>query len=123
LTYPTQVTITHETAWYIRESDGTIDFNKLMHGFQDFFRKHSETWRNGFQYREAAVQLLLQAFLQRIVNNGGYIFREYGLEKKRTDLLIIWHKGKQKQEVLIELKIRRSTTQKTIQKGIRRVGL
>jgi len=93
------------------ESDGTIDFNKLIHGFQDFFRKHSETWRNGSQYREAVVQLLLQAFLQHIVNNGGYIFRGYGLGKKRTDLLVICHKGKQQQEVVIELKIRRSTTQ------------
>jgi hypothetical protein len=118
LTFSTQVTISQETSWYIRESDGTIDFNKLMHAFQDFFRKHSEKWQDGFQYREASVQLLLQAFLQRIINNGGYIFREYGLGKKRTDLLIIWHKGKQKQEVVVELKIRRSNTQKTIQKGV-----
>jgi type II secretory pathway predicted ATPase ExeA len=118
LTFSTQVTISHETSWYIRETDGTIDFNKLMRAFQDFFRKHSEKWCNGFQYREAAVQLLLQAFLQRIVNNGGYIFREYGLGRQRTDLLIIWHKGKQKQEVVIELKIRRGNTQKTIKKGV-----
>jgi hypothetical protein len=118
LTFSTQVTISHETSWYIRETDGTIDFNKLLRAFQDFFRKHSEKWRNGFQYHEAAVQLLLQAFLQRIVNNGGYIFREYGLGRKRTDLLIIWHKGKQKQEVVIELKIRRANTQKTIKKGV-----
>jgi hypothetical protein len=118
LTFSTQVTISHETSWYIRETDGTIDFNKLMCAFQDFFRKHSEKWRNGFQYREAAVQLLLQAFLQRIVNNGGYIFREYGLGRQRTDLLIIWHKGKRKQEVVIELKIRRGNTQKTIKKGV-----
>jgi len=34
------------------------------------------------------MQLLLQAFLQRIVNSGGYLFREYGLGRKRTDLLI-----------------------------------
>jgi hypothetical protein len=118
LTFSTQVTISQETSWYIRESDGTIDFNKLMHAFQDFFRKHSEKWQDGFQYREASVQLLIQAFLQRIINNGGYIFREYGLGRKRTDLLIIWHKGKQKQEVVVELKIRRSNTQKTIQKGV-----
>jgi hypothetical protein len=119
LTFSTQVTISEETSWYIREHDGTIDFNKLMVSFQDFFRKHSEKWRNGFQYQESAVQLLIQAFLQRIVNNGGYIFREYGLGRKRTDLLIVWHKGSQKQEVVVELKIRRGNTQKTIQKGVK----
>lgn len=33
----------------------------------------------------------MQAFLQRIVNSGGWIEREYGLGKMRTDLLVIWN--------------------------------
>ena len=53
-----------------------------------FFREHSEHWIKRFAYREAGPQLLLQAFLQRIVNSGGRIEREYGLGKMRTDLLI-----------------------------------
>lgn len=40
--------------------------------------------------KEAGPQLLLQAFLQRIVNGGGRIEREYGLGRMRTDLLILW---------------------------------
>ena len=32
--------------------------------------------------------MLLQAFLQRVVNSGGRIEREYGLGRGRTDLLI-----------------------------------
>ncbi len=43
-----------------------------------------------FQYKEAGPQLLLQAFLQRIVNSGGRIEREYGLGRGRTDLLVVW---------------------------------
>lgn len=38
-----------------------------------------------FQYREAGPQLLLPAFLQRVVNSGGRIEREYGLGRGRTD--------------------------------------
>ncbi|MEZ5578228.1 MAG: hypothetical protein R3F36_01280 [Candidatus Competibacteraceae bacterium] len=34
--------------------------------------------------------MLLQAFLQRIVNGGGRIEREYGLGRMRTDLLVMW---------------------------------
>ncbi|MCG5500805.1 hypothetical protein [Ectothiorhodospira lacustris] len=37
---------------------------------------------------EASPQLLMQAFLQRFVNGGGRITREYGLGRKRTDLFI-----------------------------------
>jgi len=33
---------------------------------------------------------LMQSFLQRIVNSGGRIDREYGLGRRRTDLLVQW---------------------------------
>ena len=36
---------------------------------------------------------MLQAFLQRVVNAGGRIEREYGLGRMRTDLLILWPRG------------------------------
>ena len=39
------------------------------------------------------VPRLLQAYLQRIVNGGGRIEREYGLGYGRTDLLIVWPFG------------------------------
>ena len=50
----------------------------LLADFQAFFREHSEHWQGRFAYAEAGPQLLLQAFLQRIVNGGGRIEREYG---------------------------------------------
>ena len=79
----------HETEWYVQQS-GDLDMNGLLEGFQGFFREHSEHWIERFQYKEAGPQLLLQAFLQRIVNGGGRIEREYALGRRRTDLLIVW---------------------------------
>ncbi len=65
------------------------------------------------------ISLLLQAFLQRIVNGGGRIEREYGLGHKRTDLLIIWNHGEgQIQKVVLELKIRYAELEKTISEGL-----
>ena len=69
---------------------GGLNVAKLLAAFQEFFREHSEHWVQRFQYREAGPQLLLQAFLQRIVNRGGLIHREYGLGRMRTDLLLVW---------------------------------
>jgi hypothetical protein len=91
LTFITQLNFesTVEPAWYIRP-DGRLDLPKLLTAFQQFFREHSEHWVERFQYQEAGPQLLLQAFLQRIVNAGGRIEREYGLGRLRTDLLVIW---------------------------------
>ena len=57
------------------------------------YNQHIQETGQGFTdeaLKEAGPQLLLQAFLQRIINSGGRIECEYGLGKKRTDLLIIW---------------------------------
>jgi len=87
-----QMGIFQETAWYIRP-DGRLDLPKLLAAFQQFFREHSDSWIQRFDYQEAGPQLLLQAFLQRIVNGGGRVEREYGLGRKRTDLLVLWPVG------------------------------
>ena len=73
-----------------RDADGGLDLAALMVRFQQFFRQHSEHWSQRFGYREAGPQLILQAFLQRVVNSGGSIERESGLGRGRTDLLIVW---------------------------------
>ena len=37
--------------------------------------------------------MLLQAFLQRVVNGGGRVEREYALGRGRTDPLLFWPQG------------------------------
>jgi len=118
LTYSTQLTITHQPTWYIQK-DGQINISKLLTAFQQFFREHSEHWIERFDYKEAGPQLLLQAFLQRIVNSGGRVEREYGLGRKRTDLLIIWNYHDKIQRVVLELKILRSSLKKTMTEGLK----
>ena len=93
LMYAREAEIAHETEWYVK-ADGDLDMEGLLAAFQRFFREHSEHWIERFQYREAGPQLLLQAFLQRIVNGGGWIEREYALGSRRTDLLIVWPPGR-----------------------------
>ncbi len=92
LTWVVQEEFDQETAWYV-DTDGGLNVRALLAAFQTFFREHSEHWSKRFQYQEAWPQLLLQAFLQRVVNSGGRIEREYGLGRGRTDLLIVWPRG------------------------------
>jgi hypothetical protein len=117
LTYSTEMMTAQESAWYIR-TDGTLDMGKLLTAFQEFFREHSEHWVERFQYKEAGPQLLLQAFLHRIVNGGGRIEREYGLGRLRTDLLILWFHAGGVQKVVIELKLLRKSLEQTITAGV-----
>ncbi|MEM8526110.1 MAG: AAA-like domain-containing protein [Bacteroidota bacterium] len=118
LTWNIQTGLTTKRLWYINE-DGSLNMHKLLTAFQDFFRKHSEHWVERFEYKEAGPQLLLQAFLQRIVNGGGRIEREYGFGRGRTDLFIEFFYGDdQVQSIVLELKLFYSNLEKTIEKGI-----
>ncbi len=108
---------TQRQEWYIAP-DGRLDFPKLLTAFQQFFREHSEHWVERFDYKEAGPQLLLQAFLQRIVNGGGRVEREYGLGRKRTDILITWPTANGVQRVVLELKLVRGALETVLQEGL-----
>ena len=91
LGHATQVAMPQQTAWFV-DASGDLDVDKLLEAFQVFFRENSEHWLGRFDYHEAGPQLILQAYLQRIVNGGGRIHREYGLGRGATDILILWPK-------------------------------
>ena len=109
--------MSEKTQWYVT-AEGQLGMNKLLSAFQEFFREHSEHWVERFQYKEAGPQLLLQAFLQRIVNGGGRIEREYGLGRLRTDLLVIWPHATGVQRAVIELKVLHKSLEQTLQTGL-----
>ena len=122
LTYTTQeMMILHDPVWYVSDA-GSLRVSELLAAFQEFFREHSEHWIQRFEYQEAGAQLLLQAFLQRIVNGGGRLEREYGLGRMRTDLLIVWpllgDPGKA-QKAVIECKILHGSLESALGKGLR----
>ncbi|MDM8557812.1 AAA-like domain-containing protein [Candidatus Parabeggiatoa sp. HSG14] len=83
-------------------TNGKLDMKQLLSDFQQFWRENSEIWVNRYQYREAAPHLVMQAFLQRIVNSGGRISREIASGKRRLDLCVHY----QENRYPIELKLR-----------------
>ena len=87
--------------WFIK-SDGKLDMPALLVEFQDFYREHSESWLDKFSFHESGKQLLLMAFLQRIVNGGGKTTREMAVGRGRTDLVIEYEGD----TFVLELKIR-----------------
>jgi len=86
-------------------ADGALDMAKLMAEWQMFWREDGHLAADGFRYREAGPHLMLMAFLQRIVNGGGRIEREYGLGRGALDLLI----ESRVHRYAIEVKLRRDT--------------
>jgi hypothetical protein len=75
-----------EFVW--KHPDGTLDMDALLKEFQKFWKRHSDTWETKADYTEAFPHLLLMAFLQRILNGGGRITREYAAGRGRMDLFV-----------------------------------
>jgi hypothetical protein len=71
-------------------SEGRLDFGRLLTEFLEFWRGQGEILTRGQSYSEAACQLVFMAWLQRVVNGGGLIDREYAVGRGRIDLLVRW---------------------------------
>ncbi|GHT10604.1 hypothetical protein AGMMS49532_10570 [Endomicrobiia bacterium] len=87
MTFSTQAAI-QKPEWEWKKPDGSLDMDRLLKEFQKFWRKHSEVWETQSNYHEAFPHLLLMAFLQRVLNGGGKIEREYAAGRGRMDLAV-----------------------------------
>ena len=115
ITYSPQLAIP-EPEWQWKKPDGSLDMDRLMKEFQVFWQENSETWEEKSSYTEAFPHLLLMAFLQRVLNGGGRIEREYAAGRGRMDLFIEYNKVK----YIIEIKLIR---EKQSPEAIRSKGL
>jgi hypothetical protein len=111
LTQRVQESVTDQPRDFVLPDD-RLDMRKILDGFAAFWKAFGASMAQGENYHEAAAQLVFQAYLQRIVNGGGWVDREYGLGTGKIDLLIrkpyTDADGKPAvQREVIELKIRR----------------
>ena len=123
LTWLAQDDLLHDPAWYV-DGSGALQLGKLLEAFQEFYRENSEHWVERYGFREAGPQLLLQAFLQRVVNSGGRIEREYALGSGRTNLLIEWPQGERVRKYVVECKVRhdRWGLERTVADGVQQTA-
>jgi len=85
--------------------DGRLDFAKVLKAFAEIWPEHEE-FLGGIDYPEVAMQVMFMMYLQRIVNGGGFVDREYGVGRGRIDLLVRKPYGDHElQREAIELKV------------------
>jgi hypothetical protein len=73
-------------------------------------------WTERFEYKEAAPHLILMGFLQRVVNGGAKIDREFATGTRRVDICV-HYAGKR---YPLELKLVRGP--KTREEGLHQLG-
>ena len=117
LSWTTQVSMHQDSAWYVGE-DGRLDMGRLLAAFTRFWMEHAEALLQHQPYPEAAPHLVLLAFLQRVVNGGGHIDREYAVGMGRMDLLIRWPTPAGEQREALEIKVWRDRRRDPLPSGL-----
>ena len=102
-------------------ADGRLLWNALLDGFMAYWKANAEWMLKRQPYSEAASQLVLSAWLHRIVNGSAEIEarpagvaaidREYAVGSGRVDLLVRWplpaNAGGGVERFAAEIKVRR----------------
>ncbi len=108
------------------QPDGRLDVRQMASAFVDFWREHGDVLIGGLPYAEVAPQLVLMAFLQRVVNGGGFVDREYGVGRGRIDVLVRWpFRGpggdRAWQRVAVEMKVWRDKRGDPLGEGLKQL--
>ncbi|MDR1298599.1 MAG: hypothetical protein LBO05_14845 [Deltaproteobacteria bacterium] len=92
-------------------SDGKVLFmSNLLKEFQKFWRHDSRSFPfrfkdfAAFKYDEATYTFMLLAYMQRVVNNGGKVFRQFAEDRGAIDIVALY----KDHEYLVEVKLKKS---------------
>lgn len=102
--------------------DGRLRFDLLLDDFRAFWCENAEPYLAQAPYSEAAAQLVFMAFLQKVVNGGGFIDREYAVGSGRIDLCIRWPHSGGAERWAVELKIWREGRPDPLDQGLKQLA-
>ena len=102
--------------------DGRLRFDLLLADFRAFWCENAEPYLAQAPYSEAAAQLVFMAFLQKVVNGGGFIDREYAVGSGRIDLCIRWPHAGGAERWAVELKVWRDGRPDPLPQGLKQLG-
>ena len=104
LTHIDQVSLGEDPTWYVTP-DGLLNVPKLLKEFVEFYKEHHDMITRRKTYSEAAHHLIFMSWLQRIVNGGGTVQREYATGLGRMDLCVTFGPKEKAQRYAFELKL------------------
>jgi hypothetical protein len=118
LTHDLQRAVTPER-WPWTKVDGRLDFPALLEAFRQWWRENADVLRVP-EYPEAVPHLALCAFLQRVVNGGGRIHREFAAGRGAMDLLVLH--GPDRFAVEVKRVRSRDALERVMEAGVAQLG-
>lgn len=117
--------IAAEPASFVTD-DGRLNLHLMLEKFRQWWIENDEILSVDSGYHEVAAQLILMAFLQRVVNGGGFIDREFHVGHRRVDILVRWPHtdadgNRRLQREALELKVRRPGRPDPLEEGLSQI--
>jgi hypothetical protein len=100
-----------------RKSDGSIDLERLRLAFLDFWSVHGRALDPLVARREVVPHVVMTAFLDRVVNGGGRVDREFDVGRGKLDVLVRHRELK----LPIEIKVRTGKSGDPVPKGLQQL--
>ena len=120
LSYDVQASVPNPS-WPWRTGDGRLDFPALLAAFRAWWRQNADIASRPIpEYPEAVPHLALCAFLQRVVNGGGRVHREFAAGRGAMDLLIDY--GPDRFAVEIKRVRTRDSLEGVVESGVAQLG-
>ena len=116
LAYTTTASLPHISPTWLKPN-GSLDADKLLEAFLAFWRQHGQPLLGSVHYHEVAAQLVMMAFLYRVVNGNGTLDREYAIGTRRMDLCLRYG-GPEPATLGIELKVWRDGEEDPLEEGL-----
>ena len=120
LSYDVQASVPRPS-WPWASPDGRLDMPALLVAFRQWWRENADiAGRPIPEYPEAVPHLALCAFLQRVINGGGRVHREFAAGRGAMDLLIEY--GPDRFAIEIKRVRSRDSQETVIERGIVQLG-
>ena len=120
LSYDVQAAVPRPT-WAWATPDGRLDFPALLDAFRQWWRENADVVAGQMpEYPEAVPHLALCAFLQRVINGGGRVHREFAAGRGAMDLLIEY--GPDRFAIEIKRVRTRDSLETVIDRGVIQLG-
>jgi hypothetical protein len=116
LAFPSRAALPMIAPTWLR-ADGSLDDDRLLDAFLDFWRCHGEPLLGTAPYHEIAPHLVLMAFLSRVVNGGGTVEREYAIGRGRMDVCVRYRGA----ALAMELKVWRDGRPDPLAQGLKQL--
>ena len=108
-------------SWAWATPEGRLDFPALLDAFRQWWRENADVVAGQMpEYPEAVPHLALCAFLQRVINGGGRVHREFAAGRGAMDLLIEY--GPDRFAIEIKRVRTRDSLETVIERGVIQLG-